>query len=305
MKHPSSRAAWLFVTLMAAHAQTFPALKLKVDPNWPQLPAGWNLGETTGVDVDKDDNVWVFNRGSHPVLLFDKSGRFLRTWDDVPVKSSHGIRVDPEGNIWTVDVKGHTVLKLTPSGRVLMAIGGVRFQAGNNDSKDAFNEPTGLAFLPSGDFYLSDGYVNARVVRFGRDGLFQYQWGSKGKGEGEFDLVHDVCIDKQGRVYIADRNNARIQVFDAQGKFLAQWRNAGEPWGLYFVARENAIYMCDGRNNRIVKLNLDGQVLGAYGEYGKQPGQLDFAHNIAVDSTGAIYVTEIKNWRVQKFQQLP
>jgi DNA-binding beta-propeller fold protein YncE len=124
---------------------------------------------------------------------------------------------------------------------------------------------------------------------------------ARGTGDGEFNLVHDVAIDKQGRVYVADRTNARVQVFDQSGKFLAKWTNVGAPWGLYYVARENAIYMCDGVNNRVIKLNLDGQVLGVLGSYGKTPGKFDFAHNLTVDSTGAIYVAEIKNWRVQKF----
>ena len=136
---------------------------------------------------------------------------------------------------------------------------------------------------------------------FGPDGLYQKQWGRKGTGDGEFNLVHDVAIDSAGRVYVADRENRRVQVFDQEGKFLSKWTDVGSPWGLSYVARENAMYMCDGYNNRIVKLNTEGQVLGVLGSYGKTWGKLDFAHNIAVDSTGAIYVAEIKNWRVQKF----
>jgi sugar lactone lactonase YvrE len=143
--------------------------------------------------------------------------------------------------------------------------------------------------------------VNSRVVKFNREGQYLTHWGRKGTGDGEFNLVHDVCLDSRGRVYIADRTNARVQIFDAEGRFLGKWTDAGAPWGLYYVAREDAIYMADGTNNRVVKLNLDGKVLGVLGSFGKTPGKFDFAHNIAVDSTGAIYVAEIKNWRVQKF----
>ena len=139
------------------------------------------------------------------------------------------------------------------------------------------------------------------MVHYSKDAEYLGQWGRKGTGDGEFDLVHDVAIDKNGRVYVADRTNARVQVFDQEGKFLTKWTNVGTPWGLYYVGRENAIYMCDGVNNRVVKLNLDGQILGVLGSHGKTPGKFDFAHNLAVDSTGAIYVAEIKNWRVQKF----
>lgn len=279
-----------------------PPLPHKVVPGWGQLPKGWNLGETSGVDVDKNDNVWVFNRGKHPVVQFDRNGKFLQAWDEVPVVSSHGIRVGPDGNIWGVDVAGHTILTFTPQGRIVQVIGAAGHQAGTQESTDAFNRPTGVSWAANGDFYVSDGYINARVVRFGRDGMFQKQWGSKGTGDGQFNLVHDVAVDAKGRVYVADRDNRRVQVFDADGRFLSKWADVGSPWGLYYVARENAIYMCDGYNDRIVKLNTEGQILGVLSSHGKIPGKLDYAHNIAVDSHGAIYVAEIKNWRVQKFQ---
>jgi tripartite motif-containing protein 71 len=125
--------------------------------------------------------------------------------------------------------------------------------------------------------------------------------GHKGTGDGEFDLVHDVALDAQGRVYVADRSHKRVQIFDQNGKFLGKWTDVGSPFGLYYVKSENVLYMCDGLNKRIVKLNLDGQVLGVLSSPGKAPGKLDIAHYLAVDSTGAIYVAEIKNWRIQKF----
>jgi DNA-binding beta-propeller fold protein YncE len=286
----------------AQQIKSGPPLPHKAVPDWAQLPKGYNFGETSGVDVDKDDNVWVFNRGSHPVMEFDRNGKLLQSWTDVPVKSSHGIRVGPDGNIWAIDVSGHTVFKFTPQGRILQVIGAPGGAPGTMDTKDAFNRPTGIAFAADGRYYVSDGYINSRVVRFGSDGVFQKQWGTKGTGDGEFQLVHDVAIDARGRVYVADRENRRVQVFDQDGNFISKWTDVGSPWGLYYVARENAVYMCDGYNNRIVKLNTEGQILGVLGSYGKAAGKLDFVHNIAVDSKGAIYVAEIKNWRVQKFQ---
>ena len=290
--------AFVLGSVCIAQIKTGPPLPHKVVEDWAKLPDGWNFGETSGVAVDKDDNVWVYNRGAHPVVQFDSSGKMLRSWPEVPIKSSHGIRVDEDGNIWTVDVKGHQILKWAPAGRLLMVLGrGV----GKNDSKDAFNEPTGVAFAKNGDVYISDGYVNSRVVRYGKDGVYRSQWGRKGIADGEFDLVHDVAIDSGGRVYVADRTNQRVQIFDENGKFLTKWSDVGAPWGLSYVAKENAIYMCDGLNNRIVRLNLDGQITGVLSSFGKTAGKLDFAHNIAVDSAGSIYVAEIKNWRVQKF----
>jgi peptidylamidoglycolate lyase len=287
---------------ISAELKSGPALPHKVVKDWPKLPKGWNFGECSGVAVDKQDNVWVFNRGAHPVIEFDRDGNMLQSFGDGTVKSSHGIRVDPDGNVWGVDVKGHVVLKYSPEGRVLMILGNRQGTPGNNDSKDAFNEPTGITFAPNGDFLISDGYVNSRVIKFNRDGEYVTHWGKKGTGDGEFNLSHDVCLDARGRVYVADRTNERVQIFDQSGKFLGKWTGIGAPWGLTYSDKENAIYMCDGLNNRVVKLNLEGQILGTLGSYGKIPGKFDFAHNIAVDSSGAIYVAEIKNWRVQKFK---
>ena len=298
------RTFFTFV-LLAVHAtaqlKTGPPLGYKPVHNWAQLPGGWNFGETSGVAVDKNDNVWVFNRGPHPVIQFDKNGKFLRAWSEVPVASSHGIKVAPNGNIWLVDVTGHQILEFTPEGRVGIVLGNVGKQPGNNETPYAYNRPTAVGFLPNGDFYVSDGYVNSRVAKYNREGIFQFQWGRKGKGDGEFDLVHDVAIDKRGLVYVADRLNERVQVFDQAGKFITKWTNIGAAWGLAYDAREDVMFMCDGVNNRIVKLDMKGEVLGTLSEFGKVEGKLDFPHHLAIDSTGALYVAEIKNWRVQKF----
>jgi DNA-binding beta-propeller fold protein YncE len=293
----------VLVVLIPAFAQlkSGPPLTAQLVSDWAKLPKGWNFGEVSGVATDKQDNVWVFTRGAHPVMQFDRSGKFLQAWPDIKIVSSHGIRVDDEGNIWLIDVKGHVVIKCNPEGRVLMILGNRQGTAGNNDSKDAFNEPTGIAFAKNGDFYISDGYINARVIKFNRDGEYITHWGKKGTGDGEFNLVHDVCLDAEERVYVADRTNQRIQIFDTTGKFLGKWTEIGEPWGLAYSRKENCIYMCDGVNNRIVKLGMDGKVLGVLSSYGKVPGKLDFVQNLALDSHGAIYVAEIKNWRVQKF----
>ena len=138
-------------------------------------------------------------------------------------------------------------MKFDPSGRLQMILGrqtvlGRPSTAGNNESKDAFNEPTNIAFAKNGDFFISDGYVNSRVIKFAPNGQYLTHWGRKGTADGEFNLVHDVVLDKAGRVYVADRTNERVQIFDGSGKFLGKWTNIGAPWGLDYVAREDAIY---------------------------------------------------------------
>ena len=287
-----------------ARLKSGPPLPYAVDANWPQLPKGYNFGECSGVDVDKKGNVWVFNRGHWPVIEFDRRGKMLQAWtqDTFPVKTAHGVRVGPDGNLWLVDVDGHVIFKMSPEGRVLMIMGARQGTPGNNESVDGFNRPTNVAFRANGNFYVSDGYVNSRVIEFTPDGYYVRHWGKKGNGDGEFNLVHDVQVDNRGRVYVADRSNERVQVFDDTGRFLDKWTGIGAPWGLYYVPKEEALYMCDGKYDRILKLNLEGQVLGVLSAYGKAPGKLDYAHSISVDlEDGSLYTVEIKTWRVQKW----
>ena len=282
-------------------APTGPALPYHSVPGWAKLPAGWNLGECSGVAVDRNDNVWVFNRGPHPVIQFDKNGKMLKAWNEMPIKSSHGIRIDLEGNVWLIDVAGHKVLKVSSEGQIQMVIGGVNDAAGMQTSKNEFNRPTNIAFAPDGHFFVSDGYVNSRVVKFTKGGEYVKQWGEKGTGDNQFNIVHDVVFDSKGLLYVADRENLRIQIYDQDGKLLKQWKDVGAVWGLAYVPSENAIYTTDGRNDNVLKLNMDGKVVGVLGSHGRALGQFHYPHSIAVDSTGAIYVAEIRNWRVQKF----
>jgi DNA-binding beta-propeller fold protein YncE len=278
-----------------------PPLPHKLVPGWAKLPKGWNFGECSGIAIDKDDSVWIAHRGQHPIVQLDKNGNLIQAWGDGLFKSAHGITLDADGNPWIVDVEGHVVFKFSRDGKVLLVLGARQGVAGNNDSKEEFNRPTRVAFAPNGDFFVSDGYLNSRVVKYNRDLEYQKHWGRKGAGDGEFDLVHDVVLDKRNRVYVADRTNARVQIFDMEGKFLGKWTQAGSPYGLAYVEKEDAMYICDGLNGRIVKVNMEGQVLGALGSPGRIPGRLTSAHHIAVDSRGDIYVSEIRNWRVQKF----
>lgn len=287
-----------------AKLKSGPALPYKVDASWPQMPDGYNFNESSGIDVDKEGNVWVAGRGRWPVMEFSRGGKLLQAWttDMLPLVGAHGIRVGPDGNIWVVDRDGDLVFKLNRKGHPVLILGIRQGLPGNNDAEDGFNHPTNLNFRANGNVYISDGYVNSRVIEFTPDGRYVRHWGKYGTGDGQFNLVHDVTVDSQGRVYVADRSNERVQVFDADGKFLNKWSGFGQPWGLYYVAKENAIYMCDGKYDRVTKLSLDGEVLGVLGSHGHAAGMLDSAHDIAVDTSDmSIYTAEIETWRVQKW----
>ncbi len=275
----------------------WPRLNYSPVPDWPHLPEGWNFGEVPAVALDASENVYVFNRGPHPLIQFSNSGKFVRSLLEGMVTSAHGLRIDHEGNIWAVDHRGHTVLKLNPAGRVVMVLGR-KDQAGTDETH--FNQPTDVAVAPNGDFYVTDGYGNSRVMKFAKDGKLLHQWGKKGTGEGEFNLPHSVILDGEGQVYVADRENNRIQVFTPDGRFLRQLTDLGSPWGLA-LTRDQEIFMADGRNNRVVKLTREGRILGGFGSPGKKPGEFAYAHHLAVSPSGEVYVAEILNWRVQKF----
>lgn len=284
--------------MWTALAETkLPALSYQVDPDWPSLPPGWNFGETAGVATDGRGHVFVLHRGVHPIMEFAPDGRMVRSWGDGMYIRPHAIRVDTHGNIWTVDNDTHQVLKMDSTGRVRMVIGR-RGQPG--ETEENFNRPTDVAFAPNGDFYVSDGYGNSRVVKFSEEGRFLTAWGKKGEGESEFNLPHAIAVDRSGRVYVGDRENHRLQVFDANGGFIAQWRNVGSPWGLE-ITSEQVLFIADGHNDRILKVTLEGEVLGSFGANGRMPGEFNFVHHLAVGPAGTIFASEIKNQRVQRF----
>ena len=265
--------------------------------NCPQLPAGWNFQEAPGVAVDSKDHVYVLHRGEHPLMEFTPDGRLVRSWGEGLFIRPHAVRIDPDDNIWVVDNDTHQILKMDPSGRVRLVMGR-KGQSGEGPNE--FNRPTDVAFAPDGSFFVSDGYVNSRVAKFAADGSFLTAWGKKGSEPGNFDLPHSVLVGPEGRVYVGDRENRRLQIFDQQGKFLEEWTDVGSPWGLA-LGRDNALFLTDGYNNRILKVTLDGKILGQISGPGKTAGRVDYAHHIAVDSNNNVYVAEIKNWRVQKF----
>lgn len=256
-------AALTIVVLMGIFAR---CARAQSDPyrmvdNWAQLPPGRTLGSVDGVYVDKDSHVWAFDRcggdtcaGSNldPILEFDASGKFLKSFGAGMFVFPHGLYLDKEGNIWTTDGerkdgKGETVIELSPAGKVLLTLG----QPGVvGDGPDTFNAPSAVVVAPNGDIFVADGHggdTNARMVKFSKDGKFIKAWGRKGSGPGEFDIPHSIAMDSTGRLFVADRNNNRIQIFDQEGNFLQEWKQFGRPSSVFIDSSDN-LYVADAQS---------------------------------------------------------
>lgn len=289
---------------------------------WPELPVGRTLGQATGVGVDSHNHVFVFHRAgrewSDPfpadpietpaVMVFDgDTGKMLAEWGSNMFVMPHGLSVDAENNVWMTDVGRHQVFKFSHDGDLLLTLGENRVAGA--DSKH-FNLPTDVAVLSDGSFYVSDGYANTRIVKFSPQGKFQFQWGEAGSSEGRFDLPHGIAVDGESRVYVADRSNARVQVFDREGSFLAQWKSTeiGRPYAVAIGPDEKA-YIVDGGDqppgppdrSRAMRMSLNGDVETTFGRYGNYDGQFQLGHDIAVAADGAVYVVDAWGMRVQKF----
>lgn len=269
----------------------------RVVPGWPKVPAHVQLGAVSATATDADGLVYVVHRGKQPLLVFKRDGTFVRAWGDDSLHTPHGLRIDPGQNVWITDIGHHQVLKFDRNGKLLLALGK---KGEPGEGRDQFNKPTDIAFAPSGEFYISDGYGNSRVLKFAKDGTYLMAWGKKGSGPGEFNLPHAICVDNRGRVIVGDRENNRIQVFSGDGKFLAEWREGGAPFGMFLTPNQR-LFVADGRAHWVQVLDLDGRPQGRFGEKGSKPGQLDLPHMLCVDAEGAVYVAEVTGKRVQKF----
>ena len=202
------------------------------------MPDGWKFGRVSSVATNREGTeVYAFHRGpkADPLIVFDAKGKYLRSWGKGMFGNPHGLRVDRENNVWITDNGDHQVMKFTPQGKLLLTLG-IKGKAATDDK--TFNRPTDIAFAANGDFYVSDGYGNSRVVKFSKDGRYLMAWGTKGTKPGEFNTPHSVAVDSKGTVYVSDRENNRIQIFDPNGKFLRQWTHLGATQnGKIFVPR--------------------------------------------------------------------
>ncbi len=299
-----------------------PTLAYRAVEPWPLpatsaigAPGPWNFGQVSGVAINSNGNVLVLHRGAHPILEFESTGKFVRSWGDELISDgkaftlapedqvegrtihsavygpagcaacgAHSIRVDREGSIWLVDATGHVVYKMNQQAQVIMQLGS---KGVSGTGRDTFNMPTDVAFAPNGDIYVSDGYANERVVKFSRRGEYLLEWGKRGSGPGEFTLPHNLAIDAQGRVYVTDRENQRIQVFDSHGKFLKEWAGVGGISAL-FMTKDQQLWAGGAL------FDLDGTLIG------KLPGSSGGAHGMAATDSGDVYSAQLSG-SVEKF----
>jgi hypothetical protein len=279
----------------------------EVQVDWAKLPDGWSFMEVVDVAVDSRDSVYVFTRGEHPMIIFDREGNFLSSWGEGLFKRPHGVTIGPDGCLYCVDDGDHTVKKFTLGGRLLMTLG-TPGQPAPLHSGLPFNRPTKVAFDPQdGNLYVGDGYGNSRVHKYTPEGKLLFSWGGPGTDPGEFLVVHSVCTDKDGYVYVADRESHRVQVFDSQGKFVTQWNNMHRPCGLLIGGREEqfcvvgclrpALFYTENFPNFgpfINIYNLKGVRLARLGDQpGDEPSQFWAPHGIGMDSRGDMYIGEV------------
>jgi NHL repeat len=357
---PESALKRLFFSLVVcfslpliAQQASVPAIDYTSVPNFFKLPPDIYFGEMAGVAVNSKGHVFVLSRGNTTgpaygaaatqLLEFGADGKYIReighnlyAWS-----YGHSVKLDPEDNIWVADKGSDMVVKFDPQGRVVMVFG--RKQEASDEGTEPLKHPkpplpaidgmfrqvTDMAWDKEGNTYISDGYVNSRVAKVDKEGNWLKSWGEPGSGPGEFSVPHSVAVDAKGNVYVADRGNRRIQVFDGEGKFLRQitidvpfdaasarpaigpkpsqeagangTMRAGSPWAICITPGPNQVlYSADAYPGRIYKLSLDGKVLGYLGEAGKQPKQFGWIHEIACPSENELFVAELLNWRVQK-----
>ena len=304
----------LTFTLVFAQRPSDPALL--IPQNAPELdyvsvadpfafPAGKIFaGAPASVAFDAKGHVWVLTRGNPSLYEFDNNGKFIRSFGEGLFTRSHGLRFDTDGNIWATDVSAHTVVKLNTQGEVLLTIG-TKGQRGDwNDTSHLLNEPNDVAIARNGDIFVAQGHTpgpngDARVLKFDKTGKFIKSWGGKGKEPGKFDVAHGLAFDSKGQLWVTDRENQRIQIFDQDGKYIKELKYSGLPCSLD-IGSQN-ILMVNGFAGQLLKMDLEGKVLAATGKPGKGLGEFGEAHVIAVSPKGEVYIADSVNATVQKF----
>lgn len=285
--------------------------------NWAQLPAGMKWAGVISVAPDPKGRIWVFHRGDTPILEFDASGKYLAGFGGGMFVQAHGLTVDRDGNLWVTDAqtkdgKGQQVFKLSPEGHVLMTLG----KAGiAGEGPDTFSGPSDVVVSPGGDVFVADGHLamsNGRIVKFSKNGTFVKAWGKQGAGPGEFNVPHGISMDSRGRIFVADRSNNRLQIFDQDGKFLDEWKQFGRPSDVY-IDRNDTIYVADSQSNatqnpgftRGIRIGSakDGRVTGFIPDTKPDPDKNNNAggEGVTADANGNIYVGDVTGMELRKY----
>jgi DNA-binding beta-propeller fold protein YncE len=344
----------LMMPLMLSAQQSVPEIPYNSTSNLLKLPPDLYLGEATGVAVNSKGHIFVLSRGNTTgpaygaaaaqLLEFDADGNFLReighhlyAW-----AFGHSVKVDREDNVWVADKGSDMVIKFDPQGRVAFVFG--RRQEASDEGTaplkhikppappvdGMFRQVTDVAWDTAGNTYISDGYINSRIAKVDKEGNWLSSFGEPGDKPGQFNVPHSIAVDAQNHIYVADRGNRRIQVFDTNGRFLRQFTidvppsadarpaigpkptattgtmTPGAPWAICITPGPNQVlYSSDAFPGRIYKLTLDGKVLGMFGKSGKQLKQFGWVHQIACPSENTLYVAELLNWRIQKLTLHP
>ncbi|MGA1194978.1 MAG: peptidyl-alpha-hydroxyglycine alpha-amidating lyase family protein [Candidatus Latescibacterota bacterium] len=273
----------------------------KVQENWWKLPDGWSFGWIPAVAVDSKDQVYVYSRSEHPMVVFDREGNFVTSWGEDVLEDAHGIYIDGDDNVYCVERETHCMHKFTSDGKLLMTVG-TPHQMGKPG--DPFRLPTDVAFDSKGFMYITDGYDNARVHKYTSDGQFIKSWGEPGTGPGQFDLVHCVRIDKEDKLWVLDRSNNRIQFFDTEGEYQGEWTGLHQPDTIYIDDEAGVVYIAE-LEQRVSIWSKTGDKLAEWGRgvESDKPGEFKKCpHGIWLDSRGDLYVSEVQvDAQLQKF----
>jgi DNA-binding beta-propeller fold protein YncE len=328
---------------MPLFGQSIPEISYDSTPNLLKMPEDIYLGEVLGVSTNSKGHIFVYTRtgsvnlttGTNRVFVrsasrlfeFDQTGKYVREIGHglYGFVQAHAVRVDPQDNIWVVDEGSDMIIKFDPEGRVLMTMGR-KPEAINNPVRtavppapgsgagfpgDSFNGPSDVAWDAAGDIFVADGAVPSRIAKFDKNGVFIKSWGGRGEAPGQFSTPHSIVVDSKENVYVADRGNKRIQVFDTDGKLKTQYTHVGSPWALCITSGPHQyLYSSDSNTNdfdnaTIYKMELDGTILGKFGAGGKQLKEFGTVHAIDCRKENEVYVGEITNWRVQKLTLRP
>ncbi len=306
----------------SAYPRVNPTPWYEVDAAWPKRQASAPWSDMPGVAISKDGNIWCYTRTQPAVQVYSPAGELVRSWATEANSTAHQIKIDRDGNVWLADIGLHLVRKFTPEGKELLRLGTTGL-AGT--STRHLNQPTDMAIASNGDVFISDGYGNARIVHYDRNGTYVKDWGSLGNYSGNFSIPHAIAIDSKDRLYVADRNNARIQVFDTSGRLLDSWKDVLIPWG-FSITPEDDIWVCGSspmtwrrdpkypgaplgcppKDQVLMRFRPDGRPVQLVSipkaEDGKErPGELNWVHCLAIDSSGNIFAGDIIGKRLQKF----